>query len=52
MSCCAKGEWVGLAQLGKDEYYESVLIGLVPAQALRASRFEATPTDPKTESRS
>ena len=34
----------GLARLGKDEYDKGVLIlGLVPAQAFRASRSEAAP---------
>jgi len=46
-----KADREGLAQRAKDEYDKSVLIGLVPAQAFRASRSEAAPTDPKTESR-
>ena len=46
-----KVDCVGLAQEAKGEYDKYVLIGLVPAQAFRASRSEAAPTDPKTESR-
>ena len=44
---------MGLARLGKGEYHKVVLmkLGLVPAQAFRASRSEAAPTDPKTENR-
>jgi hypothetical protein len=39
---------LGLARRCQGEYDDCVLnLGLVPAQAFRASRSEAAPTDPK-----